>query len=130
MLSEAGTTNKIIRVWWDGLPEKLKQKIMKRFFPDEMGESSNANKVFNNLSGNIKLWFYECMRRNYWNEFVKGGGNLVKEKKWKAIKINKTTREATEIGQFYGRENAINALSKARSVDPNNEYEYCIESKF
>jgi len=54
----------------------------------------------------------------------------MKEKKWKAIKINKSTREETEIGKFYSRENAINALSKARSVDLNDEYEYCIESKF
>lgn len=53
----------------------------------------------------------------------------MKKKKWKALKINKSTREATEIGQFYGRENAINALGKARSVDPDDEYEYCIESK-
>jgi len=57
-------------------------------------------------------------------------GELMKEKKWKAIKINKSTKEAIEIGQFYGRENAINALGKARSVDLNDEYEYCIESKF
>ena len=57
-------------------------------------------------------------------------GDLMREKKWKAIKINKSTREATEIGKFYGRENAINALGKARSVDLNDEYEYCIESKF
>jgi hypothetical protein len=53
----------------------------------------------------------------------------MRKKKWKALKINKSTREATEIGEFYGRENAINALGKARSVDSNNEYEYCIESK-
>ena len=55
---------------------------------------------------------------------------LMREKKWRAIKINKSTKEVTEIGKFYGRENAINALGKARSVDLNDEYEYCIESKF
>lgn len=54
----------------------------------------------------------------------------MKKKKWRALKINKSTREATEIGQFYGRENAINALGEARSADLDNEYEYCIESKF
>jgi len=54
----------------------------------------------------------------------------MREKKWKAIKIKKSTGEVTKIGQFYGRENAINALGKARSVDLNDEYEYCIESKF
>jgi len=54
----------------------------------------------------------------------------MKEKKWKAIKINKSTGEEIKIGQFYGRENALNALSKARSVDLKNEFEYCIESKF
>jgi len=54
---------------------------------------------------------------------------LMREKKWRAIKINKSTRKVTEIGKFYGRENAINVLGKARSVDLNNEYEYCIESK-
>jgi len=54
----------------------------------------------------------------------------MREKKWRAIKINKSTKKVTEIGKFYGRENAINALGKARSVDLNNEYEYCIESKF
>jgi len=54
----------------------------------------------------------------------------MREKKWKAIKINKSTKEVTKIGQFYGRENAINALGKAQSVDLNDEYEYCIESKF
>jgi len=62
-------------------------------------------------------------------DFIKKGG-LMREKKWKAIKINKSTREETEIGKFYGRENAINVLGKARSVDLNDEYEYCIESKF
>jgi len=54
----------------------------------------------------------------------------MEEKKWRAIKINKSTREVTEIGKFYGRENAINAIGKERSDDLNDEYEYCIESKF
>ena len=49
-------------------------------------------------------------------DFIKKGG-LMREKKWKAIKINKSTKEEIEIGKFYGRENAINALGKARSVD-------------
>ena len=63
-------------------------------------------------------------------DFIKKGGLKLREKKWKAIKINKSTKEEIEIGRFYGRENAINAIGKARSVDLNDEYEYCIESKF
>ena len=54
----------------------------------------------------------------------------MKEKKWKAIKIKKSTGEETVIGHFYGRENVINAIGKERSDDLNDEYEYCIESKF
>ena len=63
-------------------------------------------------------------------DFIKKGGLKLREKKWKAIKINKSTKEEIEIGKFYGRENAINAIGKARSDDLNDEYEYCIESKF
>lgn len=59
-------------------------------------------------------------------------GNKVREKQWKAFKINKSTRECTYLGHFYGRQNAINVLGKERSKDgeDQNKFEYGIESRF
>lgn len=130
MPNNAGSTGKSIRNWWNGFPKELQQKFMKKFFPEEMKLNVDADKVFNELPGEMRLWFYECMRRNYWDEFKKGAGNLVKEKKWTAIKIRRSTAEETVIGKFYGRQNALNVLSKEMSGDPKGEYKYLIESKF
>ena len=54
----------------------------------------------------------------------------MKEKKWKAMKINKITKIRIMIGHFYSKLNAINAIGKARSTDPKSEFEYYIESRF
>jgi len=56
----------------------------------------------------------------------------MRKKKWKAFKRNKFTREIFYLGQFYGRQNAINVLGKERSKDGEDQdkFEYGIESKF
>lgn len=56
----------------------------------------------------------------------------MREKKWKAFKINKSTKEIFYLGHFYNRQNAINVLGKERSKDGGDQdkFEYGIESKF
>lgn len=69
MLHDAAITDKVINNWWSNLPKEVQEKYMKKFFTVEMQRNINVNEVFNNLPGKDKLWFYEQMRRNYWDDF-------------------------------------------------------------
>ena len=65
MSNDAAVTKKVIQDWWENLPKNIKDKSTKRFYP----KYKDCNIVFNQMSFKQKLWFYEQMQRNYFDDF-------------------------------------------------------------
>lgn len=44
--------------WWESLTEEEQSKIMTDYYPTEVNEDTNIDKMFGDMSNDVQLWIY------------------------------------------------------------------------